>query len=151
MDSGLKCKGETLRSSLSRVYSEKIEMVKNKFSLRGNRRERFSVIDIIWSATQSDQLLQQLISTGFCVKSVLGEGEHLLYPNLKLFLYIKNHYCYHFGVPSIIFQYCIPKGTHTVPTHKQDQNQLYLQFAHVILKANFYYYILILFYYLVRV
>ena len=47
-------------------------------------------VDIIFSVTQSKQILQRLTSTGFCVKGVLGKWEHLLYPNLKPFLDVKK-------------------------------------------------------------
>ena len=35
-------------------------------------------VNIIWWVTQSDQPLQQLTYTGFCLQSVLGKWEHLL-------------------------------------------------------------------------
>ena len=49
--------------------------------------------DVFWSATQHGScliFLQQLTSTDFCVQSVLGEREHIPYPNLKLFLDIRK-------------------------------------------------------------
>ena len=39
------------------------------------RKKRVSAVDIIWSTTQSDQLLQQLNSTGFSVLiELVGAG-----------------------------------------------------------------------------
>ena len=78
-----------LHSSFSRVALAKRKIAKKTCLNQGKRRKMFSDVDIIWSATQSEQLLQQLTSTGFCVQIVPGERGHLLYPNLKLFLDIK--------------------------------------------------------------
>ena len=53
---------------------------------------------IFWLATHRNPcltLLQQLTSLGFCLNILLGRKYHLVYPNLKLFLDIKNIYCYH--------------------------------------------------------
>ena len=86
MASGLECKGDPLAYSSSRVALVKIGIAKKTCSLQGNIKNL--PVDIIWSATQSDQLLQQLTSTGFCVKSALRERSHLTYPNVSLFFYI---------------------------------------------------------------
>ena len=70
---GLKFKGELRHYSSSRVASRKSETVKKTCSLQGNIRTRFSAVTFIWLASKSDQILQQLDSICFCVKSVIGE------------------------------------------------------------------------------
>ena len=62
---------------------------KNLLTLRKQKKKDFLAINIIWLATHSDTLLQQSTLAVFCVQSVLVKLQHLLYPNLNLFLDIQ--------------------------------------------------------------
>ena len=57
--------------------------------LKETEEKRFLTINIIWLATHSELLLQQSTLAVFCVQSVLVKLQHLLYPNLNLFLDIQ--------------------------------------------------------------
>ena len=71
---GIKFIGEPFNFSSYRVALMKIEIVKKNCSLQVNGRKGFLVVDIILLSTHSDNFLQHMTSTDFCVQIALYRG-----------------------------------------------------------------------------